>query len=106
MKPDMFMQLAGNVGAMAFILWLVWRTQNYTIPRLVKDFKEGIEKSRQEFKESLDKQRNDFKEVTANARTDFLDQMKEQRIAAKEERDKDREQTAKIIQALQKQKGD
>jgi hypothetical protein len=86
MEPNFYMDLAGNVGSLGFILWLVWRTTNHTIPRLARDFKEG-----------LDKQRSDFKDTSAMARTDFLSQLAEQRTNFKDQLERERELNRKQV---------
>lgn len=63
MNPDtsFFIELVGNLGSLGFILWLVWRTTNHTIPRLAKGFEDNIKEARTDFKELLNKQRDDFR---------------------------------------------
>jgi flagellar motility protein MotE (MotC chaperone) len=73
----------------------VWRQGNHTIPRLVNEFKEG-----------LDKQRTDFKEIASIARTDFLSQLAEQRTNFRDQLEREREfnqkQTLQILKNINK----
>jgi hypothetical protein len=80
MEPSSYIDLAGNLGALGFIFWLVWRMSNHTIPRLVDEFKEG-----------LNKQRTDFKEIASLARIDFLSQLAEQRTSFRDQLERERE---------------
>jgi hypothetical protein len=80
MEPEFYLNLVSNAPSLGFILWLVWRMNNHTIPRLVADFKEGI-----------DKQRSDYKEISLIARADFLSQLAEQRSSFKDQLERERE---------------
>lgn len=71
--------LLSDLGAMAFVLWLVWRTTNHTIPRLAEKFEEGIEKQRQDFKAQSEKERSDFAALLAEQRTFFSAQIERER---------------------------
>ncbi len=77
MNPDVsfFVDLVGNIGALGFIFWLVWRTTNHTIPRLAQSFEESVDKSRADFREELKEQRVDFRNMLAEQRTFFADHM-------------------------------
>jgi len=57
---DMLSQLISALGPMGFVMWLVWRTTNHTIPRLAKGFEDAIERQRIDFKESLKEMREGF----------------------------------------------
>lgn len=48
---------------MGFVMWLVWRTTNHTIPRLAMSFEQAVERQRQDFKEMIQQQRNDFERM-------------------------------------------
>ena len=50
-------------GPMGFIMWLVVRTTNYTIPRLAKSFENAIDRQRADFKGMFETQREDFKSI-------------------------------------------
>jgi hypothetical protein len=57
---DVMTQLVSALGPMGFVMWLVWRTTNHTIPRLAKSFEDAIDRQRGEFRETLTEQRADF----------------------------------------------
>ena len=88
-ETGMYINLFSNLGALTFILWLVWRTTNHTIPRLAKSFEDGLEKARQEYREVLAQQRQDFRDILGEQRDFFAD-----RIESEETK------THKIIEAL------
>jgi len=88
-ETGMYINLFSNLGALTFILWLVWRTTNHTIPRLAKSFEDGLEKARLEYRETLAQQRQDFRDILCEQRDFFAD-----RIESEETK------TDKIIQAL------
>lgn len=60
--------IVSNLGAVGFILWLVWRTTNHTIPRLAKNFEDNIKDARTDFRETLNQQRIDFRESLRDQR--------------------------------------
>lgn len=74
---DLMTQLVSALGPMGFVMWLVYRTTHYTIPRLAKGFEEAI-----------DRQRNDFKEIVAEQRQDFLREMGREREVHTEQMDR------------------
>ena len=90
-SPDtgMYINLFSNLGALTFILWLVWRTTNYTIPRLAKSFEDGLEKARVEYRDTLAQQRFDFREILCEQRDFFASRI-----------DSEASKTDKIIEAL------
>lgn len=62
-SPEVMTQLIAALGPMGFVMWLVWRTTNHTIPRLAKSFEEAADRQRKEFKEMFQQQRNDFDRI-------------------------------------------
>lgn len=66
--PDWAMSLVQLFGPMGFIMYLVWRFQNHTIPRLAA-----------ENHDALARQRDDFKGILINAVDRFEKQALEQR---------------------------
>lgn len=57
---DLLSQLISALGPMGFVMWLVWRTTNHTIPALAKSFEDSVERQRADFRASLTEQRADF----------------------------------------------
>jgi len=57
---DLLTQLVAALGPMGFVMWLVWRTTNHTIPRLAKSFEEGVDRQRLDFRQMMTEQRADF----------------------------------------------
>ena len=64
-------QLISALGPMGFVMWLVWRTTNHTIPRLAKDFESAMDRERSDFKEALAEQRTDFMRALEREREVF-----------------------------------
>jgi hypothetical protein len=58
---DLMVQLVSALGPMGFVMWLVWRTTNHTIPRLAKNFEEALDRERADFKSIITDQREDFR---------------------------------------------
>lgn len=81
MGPDsqVMMNLVGNLGALGFIFWLVWRTTNHTIPRLAESFEKAISEQRLDHKEELDRARADYIKALTDQRTDFCTQLERER---------------------------
>jgi len=79
--PDsqMLMNLVGNLGALGFIFWLVWRTTNHTIPRLADSFEKGITNQRQDHKEDMERARADYLQALVQQRNDFCSQLERER---------------------------
>ncbi len=65
MISDVVVELVKLFGPMGFIMWIVWRTTNHTIPRLAKSFEDALDRQRADFKEMIERQRADFKEMIA-----------------------------------------
>jgi len=55
--------LVSNVGAVGFVFLLVWRTFNFTIPKMVKSFELSLKDARQNFRDTLSQQRDDFRDM-------------------------------------------
>lgn len=81
MTPDsqMLMNLVGNLGALGFIFWLVWRTTNHTIPRLAESFEKGITEQRKDHKEEMERARADYLQALVQQRNDFCAQLERER---------------------------
>lgn len=79
--PDgqLMMNLVGNLGALGFIFWLVWRTTNHTIPRLAESFEKGITEQRKDHKEEMDRARADYLQALVQQRSDFCAQLERER---------------------------
>lgn len=76
---SLLVNLVGNLGALGFIFWLVWRTTNHTIPRLAESFEKGITEQRQDHRGELDRARADYLQALALQRKDFTDQLERER---------------------------
>ncbi len=61
--PDIALQLIESLGPLGFIMWLVYRFQNFTIPRIVAENHAAQAQQRNDFKEMFDLQRADFKTI-------------------------------------------
>ena len=68
-------ELISQLGSMGFILWLVWRTTNHTIPRLAETFERGVREARADFKEILAQERQDFLHALGHEREFFEKQI-------------------------------
>jgi hypothetical protein len=68
-------ELVSQLGSMGFILWLVWRTTNHTIPRLAKSFEDSTKEARNDFKEILALERGAFLEALKSERAFFEKQI-------------------------------
>ena len=84
-------ELLGNLGALAVVFWLVFRTFSHTIPRLSNDFTTAIKESREDFKETLRDQRSDFSDAIKCQQDYFADQLAQER-----------EQTEKVAEAFER----
>jgi hypothetical protein len=82
---DLLTSLVSALGPMGFVMWLVYRTTNHTIPRLAKNFEEA-----------LDRQRMDFKEIISNQRADFARELER-------ERDISKDQMARVFKSIENQ---
>jgi predicted negative regulator of RcsB-dependent stress response len=95
----LFLDLVGNLGALGFIFWLVWRTTNHTIPRLAESFEKAVEAARK-----------DYREASTQERADFMDALERQRQATEVqmgvEREHQKSQTDKLVDALKDLKDD
>jgi hypothetical protein len=54
-------ELVTNLGAIGFIFWMAWRTNNVTIPRIVKNSEDAIKLQRDDFLSATKEQREFFK---------------------------------------------
>lgn len=63
MDTTVLTQLVGALGPVGFVMWMVWRNTNYTIPRLAKSFENATDRQRQDFKEMFNQQRGDFERI-------------------------------------------
>jgi len=66
---DLLTQLLSALGPMGFVMWLVVRTTNHTIPRLAKSFEEALDRARVDFRSILTDQRTDFLALLDRERT-------------------------------------
>ena len=62
MPTDMALQFVQLFGPFGFIMYIVWRFQNHTIPRLAEDNRLAQAQQRADFKELLKEQRDFFRE--------------------------------------------
>lgn len=62
-SSELVTQLISAFGPMGFVMWLVWRTTNHTIPRLAQSFEAAIERQRQDFGSMIQQQRMDFERM-------------------------------------------
>lgn len=76
---SLMVNLVGNLGALGFIFWLVWRTFNHTIPRLAESFEKGISEQRQDHRAELDRARAEYLQALATQRKEFTDQLERER---------------------------
>ena len=60
MQPDALINLAGNLSAVGFIIWLAHRLTTKTIPEMTERFQKATESQREDFRQTLEKQRADF----------------------------------------------
>lgn len=63
MDATLVTQLISAFGPFGFVMWLVWRTTNHTIPRLAQSFEAALDRQRAEFREYLQQQRADFERM-------------------------------------------
>jgi hypothetical protein len=91
--PEYAVELMKLFGPMGFIMWLVWRTTNHTIPRLANAFETAVGRLQESYIDQSDKQRADFKEVIQQQRSDFREIIeREQEAHAK--------QTDRLVEAI------
>ena len=74
-ETGLIVELVSQLGSLGFILWLVWRTTNHTIPRLAESFERNLREAREDFKEMLRQERQDFREMSEKEREFFSRQM-------------------------------
>ena len=118
-NPNLILELVGNLGAIGIVLWLVVRTTNHTIPRLAKQYEDGLEKQRSDskdqndkaakvFETSLEKQREDYKTIANQSRQDHLLSLKDHREFFGQQIERERasssENTKGIIEAIKELK--
>lgn len=60
MEPGTILNLAGNLSAVGFVIWLAHRLTTKTIPDLSTSFVQASERQRKAFTETLQAQRQDF----------------------------------------------
>lgn len=72
---DLMTQLVSALGPMGFVMWLVYRTTNHTIPRLAKSFEDAGDRQRSDFKEALNDQRDAFSREMERERQVHTEQM-------------------------------
>lgn len=58
MQPDAVINLAGNLSAIGFVLWLAHRLTTRTIPDMTQKFIDATTAQRDDFREALKDQRN------------------------------------------------
>jgi hypothetical protein len=96
---NLVFELINSLGPVGFIFWLVWRTTNRTIPRIVKNNEERIKD-----------QRDDFLRESKIMREDFISVMSQQRDFFKEQIEREREiyqgQTTQVVDALKELKSE
>lgn len=104
MNTQMIVSLIGDLGAMGFVLWLTWKLTNHTIPRLAKEFQEGVAAARKDFKDLLHEQRSDYKESLQQQRSDFREMFQAQRTdfetMMEREREVHGEHVDRIVESL------
>ncbi len=61
--PEWALSLMQLFGPMGFIMYLVWKFQHHTIPRLVADNHAAQLQARADFRETLAHQREDFRAI-------------------------------------------
>ena len=59
--PEWALSLMQLFGPMGFIMYITWRFQHHTIPRLVAENHAAMHQARNDFREILANQREDFK---------------------------------------------
>lgn len=60
MEPIGLLNVAGNLTAVGFVIWLTHRLTTRTIPDMTDAYLRASEKQRDDFRESLKAQRDDF----------------------------------------------
>lgn len=90
---EVAIELSKIFGPMGFLMFMMWRFQNDTIPRLTRESHEAQKRQRQDFRDEAALQRQDFREMSAQQRADFERMMKR-------EQDLNAENTAKIVDAI------
>lgn len=58
--PQAWMGIAGNLGAVAFVLWLAHHLTTSALPKMAGEFRDALERQRTDFRASLAEQRKDF----------------------------------------------
>lgn len=91
--PPAVVELIKALGPMGFIMWMVWRFQSHTIPRLAKDNRDAQARQREDFKDILANQLAKFDEMQ-RAQMDFFRQVIEREQAVHER------QTSEIVEAI------
>ncbi|MBT8102932.1 MAG: hypothetical protein KJO95_08170 [Gammaproteobacteria bacterium] len=62
MQPEALLNVAFDVSAIGFVLWLAHQLTTKTIPDMTNTYTDATQKQRDDFREVLDKQREDFAE--------------------------------------------
>lgn len=79
-----FAEVTAYATILGLITWLVRRVFTHTIPRLVADFKDSLEKQSASFSAELKNQQDLFHCALAQQRDDFQSALKESRTDFKE----------------------
>lgn len=72
---ELILNFVGNFGALGLIFWLVWRTNSYTLPKIIADFEKSVTEARTDYKEMLTAERDDFKNILDDQRVFFEKQL-------------------------------
>lgn len=91
--PDMALELIKLLGPMGFIMWMVWRFQNHTIPRLAEENSRAQERQRSDFKEILGDQITKFDQMQKT-------QMEFFRVILTREQEVHTKQTQEIVDSV------
>ena len=63
MQPESIINLAGNLSAIGFVIWLAHRLTTKTIPDMTDAFTQATERQRSDFRETLQQQRKAHEEM-------------------------------------------
>ena len=69
-QSGIMVELISALGPMGFVMWMVYRMTNTTIPRLAQDFKEAVDSHREDYKRIHDNDREFYKEQLDALRND------------------------------------
>jgi len=93
-ETNFFLNMTGNLGALAFVFWLSWRLTKHTIPNLLRSFERALSEQRDSFREETKQTRADFMNALEKAEKFFAEQIER-------ERDVQQEQTRNITLAIE-----